>query len=390
MKRPWFWAAPALLAAAGYGQTESALSREGRYWVQTVTGTVRMEGTARLRVSNRGALGLQGEERADIAYSLKKRARVSNESMARQALSRVSLKTGQQGGWTTVAASFPAHNDLSADLTLRVPRKLLEVELDSEGGSVEAFDLAGTLKAETGGGRIHIDRVQGEVAIRTGGGEVQLGKIGKSVRCASGGGTITAESIGGEAGFNTGGGEIYVKEALGAVRASTGGGNIRVERAGGPVTAATGGGLIDIGQAGGQVAAESGGGSIKVRLARGVRCESGSGSIQLVSVFGSLRASTGAGSILAELVAGKPLEDSVLSTGSGDITVFIPSNLAVTIQAISDSPGLQKIISDFPEIQARVFSRAGRAEAQGALNGGGPVLKLAASDGAIYLRRQKH
>jgi hypothetical protein len=54
-------------------------------------------------------------------------------------------------------------------------------------------------------------------------------------------------------------------------------------------------------------------------------------------------------------VAGKPLEDSVLSTGSGDITVFIPSNLVVTIQAISTSPGLQKIISDFPEIQARVY-----------------------------------
>ena len=149
-------------------------------------------------------------------------------------------------------------------------------------------------------------------------------------------------------------------------------------------------GLIDVGQAGGQVAAESGGGSIKVRLAGGVLCEAGSGSIQLVSVFGSLRAATGAGSILAELAGGKPLEDSVLSTGSGDITVFIPSNLAVTIQAISDSPGLQKIISDFPEIQARIQSRAGRAEAQGALNGGGPVLKLAASDGTIYLRRQKH
>jgi len=388
MKRQWLWVVPALVAA-GYGQSESALTREGRYWVQTLTGTASLEATARLRVSNRGAVTVQGEERGDIAHSLKKRVRASSESSARQLLSRVGLKVGQQGGWTTLATSFPAQNDVSADLTLRVPRKLLEVELDSEGGSVEAFDLAGALKAETGGGRIHIDRIQGEVAIRTGGGEVQLGKIGRGVQCSSGGGSITAESIGGEASFNTGGGEIYVREAQGPVRASTGGGNIRVERAGGPVTAATGGGLIDVGQAGGQVAAESGAGSIKVRLARGVRCESGSGSIQLVSVFGSLRASTGAGSILAELVAGKPLEDSVLSTGSGDITVFIPSNLAVTIQAISDSPGLQRIISDFPEIQARVYSRAGRAEAQGALNGGGPVLKLAASDGAIYLRRQK-
>ncbi|MBM3747208.1 MAG: DUF4097 domain-containing protein [Acidobacteria bacterium] len=388
MKSSWLWIAPAL-AAAGWGQTESAVTREGRQWVQTLTGTVAVEGPGRLRVSTRGALRLQGEDRSDVAYTLTKRARVSSEATARQLLSRLGVKAGQHGGWTTLAASFPTNNYTQADVALRVPRRLLEVELDSEGGALEAFDLAGTLKAETGGGRIHIDRIKGDLTIRTGGGEVQLGTIGRTVRISSGGGSITAGSIGGEAGFTTGGGEVYVREALGAVRASTGGGNIRVERAAGPVTAATGGGLVEVGQAGGVVAAESGAGSIKVRLAQGCRCEAGSGSIHLVSVFGSLRATTGAGSILAELLAGKPLEDSLLSTGSGDITVFIPSNLAVTIQAIATSPGLQKIISDFPEIQAQVQSRGGRAEAQGALNGGGPVLRLAAADGTIYLRRHK-
>jgi hypothetical protein len=380
--------APALVAA-GYGQTESAITREGRSWVQTLTGSVALEGAARLRVSTRGALKLQGEERGDVAYTLKKRVRVSSESGARQELGRMGVKTSRQSGWTTLAATFPSSNHASADLWLKVPRKLLEVELDSEGGAVDAFDLDGALRAETGGGLIQIDRVQGELTIRTGGGDVHLGKIGRGVRCSSGGGSITAESIGGEAGFTTGGGEIYLREVQGAVRASTGGGNIRIERAGGAVTAATGGGLIEVAQAGGLVAAETGAGSIRVRLAKGVRCESGSGSIQLQAVFGSLRAATGMGSIIAELVAGKPLEDSVLSTASGDITVVIPSNFMVTIQAISNPPGLQKIISDFPEIQAGVHSHGGRAEAQGALNGGGPLLRLTASDGTIYLRRQK-
>ena len=392
MKWQWLWVVPALVAA-GYGQTESAITREGGSWVQTLTSVIPLEGTARLRVSTHGALKLQGEDRGDVAYTLNKRVWVATESSARQLLARMGVKGGRQGGWTTLAASFPsdsrAASNTSADLSLQVPRKLLEVELGSEGGAVEAFDLEGTLKAETGGGRIHIDRIKGELTIRTGGGEVLLGRIGRAVHCASGGGSITADYIGGEAGFSTGGGDISVGEALGPVRASTSGGNIRIGRAGGPVTAATGSGLVEVSQAGGLVAAESGAGSIKVRLAQGCRCESSTGSIQLHYVFGPLRAATGMGSIIAELVAGKPLEDSMLSTGSGDITVFIPSNLAVTIQAISDSPGLQRIISDFPEIQARVYSRAGRAEAQGALNGGGPVLKLAASDGTIYLRRQK-
>jgi DUF4097 and DUF4098 domain-containing protein YvlB len=388
MRLRWLWLAPAL-AVAGYGQTESAVSREGRYWVQAVTGSVALQGAERLRASTRGAFKLQGESRDDISYTLTKRVRAASEASAREALARWALKSSRQGAWATLVVSQPDAREASADLWLSVPRRLREVEVNSEGGAVEARDLDGALRAETGGGQVDIDRILGDLTVRTGGGEVRLGKIGRSVRISSGGGAITAASIGGEAGFTTGGGEIYVQEALGPVRASTGGGNIRVDRAAGPVTASTGGGLIDVLEAPGPVTAETGAGSIKVRAAKGAQCESGGGSIQLLGVFGSLRAATGMGSIIAELAIGKPLEDSVLSTAAGDITVFIPSNLAVTIQAISDSRGYQRIVSDFPEIRALVESRAGRAEAHGTLNGGGPMLKLTASGGTIYLRRQK-
>jgi hypothetical protein len=388
MKSSWLWLT-SVLVAAGYAQTESPLTREGRYWVQTVSGSASLQGSELLRVSTRGAVVLQGEPRADVAYTLKKRVRASSEASAREALSQCAVKTTRQGAWAALVVSVPNHPDISADLRLSVPRKLRDTELESEGGAVEARDLDGTLKADTGGGQIAMDGIGGDLTIRTGGGEVRLGKIGRTVRCTSGGGFISAESIGGEAGLNTGGGDIEIREALGPLRANTGGGNIRVERASGQVSASTGGGLIDVLQADGPVTAETGAGSIKVRAARGVRCESGAGAIQLYGVYGKLRAATGMGSILAELLAGKPLEDSVLSTGSGDITVFIPSNLAVTVQAINDSPGFEKIVSDFPEIRARIESLGARAEARGSLNGGGPLLRVTASGGTIYLRRQK-
>jgi hypothetical protein len=384
------WCLPPACLLAGWAQSDSPITREGTYWVQTITGSAQLQGSNSLRVSTRGAVTVQGEVRADIAYTLKKRVRASTQESARAALSGCVVKTSRQGPWGTLVVSFPSRrSELSAELRLSVPRTLREAEVESEGGGLEARDLEGGLKADTSGGAVLIDRIGGDLSVRTGGGEVRLGQIGRTVRCSSGGGSISVDSVGGEAGLNTGGGEIHIREARGPVRANTGGGNIRVDRGGGPVTASTGGGLIDVGQAEGPVAAETGAGSIKVRSAQGVRCESGAGAIQLLGAYGRLRAATGMGSILAELAAGKPLEDSVLSTASGDITVFIPSNLAVTIQALTDSPGFRRIISDFPEIRLEAGSRGARAEAQGSLNGGGPLLKLSVSEGTIYLRRQK-
>jgi hypothetical protein len=167
------------------------------------------------------------------------------------------------------------------------------------------------------------------------------------------------------------------------VHASTGGGSIRVNRAAAGVMAQTAGGTIQIWDAGGPVTAETSGGAIAVGSARGVRCESAAGSITLQKVQGALRASTAMGSVYAEVVRGARLEDSFLTSGRGDVTVFLPSNLAVTIRAENESGGNSRIVSDFPDIRIR------QALAEGALNGGGPLLRVATSGGTIYLRRQK-
>ena len=105
--------------------------------------------------------------------------------------------------------------------------------------------------------------------------------------------------------------------------------------------------------------ADNSGGSIQVGSATGVRVASAGGSIRLRGSSGSLRAVTDVGSILAELMSGVPLQDSILSTGAGDITVYIPSNLALTVKALNENGPAGRIVSEFSEIMVRQRSRSG-------------------------------
>ena len=178
----------------------------------------------------------------------------------------------------------------------------------------------------------------------------------------------------------------------GPVHASTGGGNIRIQRSAGEVFAHTAGGIIQVQQAGGLVTADTSGGPIQVTTAKGVHCESSAGAIRLRNIGGgALSATTAFGNILAELLAGTRIEDSVLSTSAGDITVFIASNIPLTVQARNASGGNgRRIVSDFPEIHVRTGGAdAVPLFAEGVLNGGGPVLRIYASGGTIYLRHWK-
>jgi hypothetical protein len=173
----------------------------------------------------------------------------------------------------------------------------------------------------------------------------------------------------------------------GAVRATTAGGGIRIGRAGATVTASTAGGTIDIGSARGAVSAKNQGGPIQIGGADSVRCETLGGAIRLSKVSGSLNAWTGVGNIIANLVPGASISESSLSTGGGDITVFIPANLSLTIRAENGSSGSIKTIvsDDFPGIAVRTVGRV--AVAEGKVHGGGPLLKLSATGGTIFIKK---
>lgn len=373
-------------------QTKSPITREGPYWVETVTGEFRLNSAAMLRVTTVGNISLHGGSPGKITYALKKRVRAGSESEAQGALRDLNLKLMNGRAGTHLNLSLSRRRIYSAELSLTAPRNLDRIVLETRGGSVHATDFDGELSADTSAGRIELDHLRSNVTAKTGGGEISAGRVNGTLHCYSGGGMIRVNATGQDAWLNTAGGDIFVRDASAPIHLATGGGNIRVDRAAGEIFARTVAGVIEVGQARGLVTAETSGGAIQVNSARGVRCESTAGTIRLRNMEGTVRAMTAQGSILAQLMAGHRLDDSILSTVLGDITVSLPSNIPVTIQARNESAGSRRgIVSDFREIRVRNASldSADPVIAEGALNGGGPVLRILTSNGIIFLRRQK-
>ncbi len=163
---------------------------------------------------------------------------------------------------------------------------------------------------------------------------------------------------------------------------NTAGGAIHIGSAGGNVTAGSGGGSITVGKAGGQVTVHEMAGPVEVGAAAGIRCESGSGGVHVSNIAGPMRVTTALGSIVASLMSGAGFRDSMLETGNGDVTVLIPSNLGVTIRAETERG---RVVSDFPIAQRSVGMEV---RAEGSVNGGGPMLRIAGAGGTIFIKRQ--
>lgn len=359
------------------------LTREGDYWVRTETGKLGSFGVLRVRM--RGPVTVRGTATSPH-FVLKTRVRARNENEARRLLEELHVRNQtlrDAAVFTLVCSERPrAAADLEVYTSSRTP-----VWIETQSGDVQVYDVAADVSVKTGAGLIQMDRIGGEVAARTEGGEIRLGTIAGGVRCYSGGGSIEATRSGGESSLETAGGNVLLGESAGAVNASTAGGNIHIGRARSSVIARSAGGRIEVQQAAGVVMAGNSGGSIQVGPAQGVRLEATGGSIRLRGSSGALLAFSDVGSILAELIPGVRLQDSALSTGAGDITVYIPSDIPLTIRALNQSERLGRIVSEFPEILVRQALQESRMLAEGALNGGGPLLQLTSTGGTIYLRR---
>ena len=384
--------ATGLIAVIAGGQTTSAITREGGFWVQTVTQELPAGSGASLRVTSIGNVTVRGGMPGRITCVMKKRVRAGNEVEARRAFQELDLRFLKRGARLSLTA-LPLRNWMySPELSVSAPHNLNQIIVETRGGSVTANDFDGEVIADTSGGRIELDRLRANATVRTGGGEIRAGRVDGKLNCYSGGGTIHVNSTGQETWLNTEGGDIFVRDALAPLHLATGGGNIRVDRATGEIFAKTAAGVIEVGQADGLVTAETSGGAIQVNSARGVRCESTAGTIRLRNMEGAVRAMTAQGSILAQLMAGHRIDDSILSTVLGDITVSLPSNIPVTVQARNESAGSRRgIVSEFREIRVRNagWDSTEPMVAEGALNGGGPVLRIVTSNGIIFLRRER-
>ncbi len=376
------------LAPMMFGQAQNTpIESMGKgYWERSNGGDFALKPGASLKVVTVSNVVVRGDDvdRVHFEFHQKVRARSKEDAAVLMGALGVSAQTLAEGTILTVApaSALTVHTELE----VTVPKKLGQLIIENQFGSIEVLDVDSSVVADTVRGPIHMDRIQGSVVSRTGRGEIRLGVITGTVRCSSGGGPIFLERSGGEADCLTAGGNVVVGRVGGPLSVSTESGGIQVDSVNGPVRAHTMSGPVEIAQARGLVFADTQGGSIHVGQSEGVKAESAGGMIRLRNASGALSVATMMGDILAQLM-GPPASDSSLMTGSGDITLTIPSDMGLSIRALTGSGVKSRIVSDFPEIQVKSIGFLSPVTGQGSINGGGPLLHLDASGGRIFLKK---
>jgi TonB family protein len=312
------------------------------------------------------------------------------------------------GALPTVAGHSASGAQFWVQFEVTVPHGY-SVDVNTQAGDIETQDIGGTATLLTQGGNIHTGKIganglRGVAAgrpvakLETEGGHIQVLDVSGDINAFTAGGHIMAGNIAGDAVLRSGGGHIRAEQIGGHAELDTGGGNITVGKAGSVVNVRTGGGQIDFGEVRGSVRAQTGGGGIRVIYVSGpLEVESSAGSICLTRVAGSVRAATAGGTITAWINPDAPSDNgavhlagpSQLSSRDGDIVVFLPRNLAANVEAVVESGGPRGIDAD-PALGLTFDSPATPSgspfRAVGALNGGGPLLKLRTVAGKIRLQ----
>ena len=195
------------------------------------------------------------------------------------------------------------------------------------------------------------------------------------------GGAIAVSDLAGKVGADTSGGGLKFTRLHGPLVGDTSGGGIRVVDCEGEIKIETSGGGIELAGGGGSLHGESSGGGVKVKDFRGpVSVESSGGGITLENVSGKLRAETSGGPINAVLPSPIPGDVSLESSGGG-VSVQVPGDAAFNLDAEASGGGVS---CDLP---ITIQGKKKHDELKGAVNGGGPILKLESSGGGIHVRK---
>jgi TonB family protein len=279
------------------------------------------------------------------------------------------------------------------------------LEVSTGLGDIETADIGGRVSLVTQGGNVTTGRVgmlglpvardRTTVKIETQGGHITLKDVAGDVDAYTAGGHIVAGTINGNAKLRTGGGHIRAARIKGSAHLETDGGNIAVGEASSFVTVRTAGGQIDLGEVHGSVHAENGGGGIRVISVAGpMEVATNGGSICLTRVANRVHAETGEGTITAWINPDESEKAQVvrlpgpsqLASHTGDIVVYLPRNIAMTIDATVENGGPGRIQAD-PNLPLTMQGAPnGPVHMMAYLNGGGAPLKLHTMAGKIQLQ----
>ncbi len=375
------------------GADAGRVYRDGSEWVEELKGDIPAARAVRIR-SSVGDVNVRGGNQDNVTYVLRKRVRKGSEASARRDFENFRLNVSKRGDtiYFEGNSSSDSMSHFSADFNINVPRAVESIKIETLGGGVAVNNVAGKVEAETAGGDLQMDGIGGGLRASTMGGNIDVGNITSDVSLRDAGGNITIRSASGAIEAQTFGGNIEVGTGGRSIQVQTAGGNITVKKSAGALHAITAGGSIDIGEVGGTAVLDTAGGNIRLGSARGkVLAKTMSGGIRLTRLWQGVQAKTAAGCIEAEFRSEhQPFAESNLETMSGDIIVYLPASLPVTVRAAVDVADGHAIRSDFKELKiSGEGSEYGPRElyAEGSLNAGGPMLRMHTTVGDIEIHR---
>jgi hypothetical protein len=387
-----------LLAIVASGQTRTTAPGHAapgllpnQKWIEETHGSIPDSSSLHVKVEG-GSIRVVGGPQEEITYSVRIRTRGQGAAqISQRRLHEVSL-VSRDGMVSLTVKPKPLNSPrFVGEILLRVPQHLHSLNLQTSGGDISVDGFNGRVDLRTGGGRVQLDHMGGDVTVETGGDDIEVGEVAGDTSFRTGGGRISVRSAGGAMRASSGGGNIFVDAGLRTAVLESAAGDIQMNLCGGQLKVSTGGGNVVLGTVHGSAEITTSGGNIHLHSATGfVHAQTRAGGIELDGVPAA-SAETEVGAITARFTTTpSPPRDSRLRTSVGDISIYLPENMAVTVRASVDMSMGQRISSDFPELQPA--SQGDRWDSQpqtleGKLNGGGPLLLLNTGNGKIVIHR---
>lgn len=368
---------------------QAKVYRDGNSWVEEITGTLPVTRDVHV-TTDLGSVQVQGGS-PRITYLVRKRSYAPTEKDARKQFEQMRITAARNGDTDLIQGRIVgrAMMRFGAEFLLQVPRDLNVVHVETRGGSLAFTSIAANIVASTGAGLIKLDDLAGPVKIVSGGGNIEGGNLGNDFSVTSGAADVRVANVGGQTQVNLGGGRVYIGSSH-ASTIQTGAGSIQIQKCMGDLHATSGGGNLYLGDVEGSVTAQTQGGSVRLASATGpVSVTTGGGSVELFRVGRGAQVETGAGPIMVEFIGNRSVTNSFLHTASGDVNVCFSPNQGVSVHAQSDMASGQGVLTDFPGLS--VTWQGGQymprsVWVEGAINGGGPLLRIRTTIGQISLR----
>ena len=303
-----------------------------------------------------GEIDVQSTEDDTVSVRIQRAAQIKANRRAAEILKNLDVQIAHEASDVKIEAKFTGNakrwqkrkNDLDVQFDIRVPRHY-NLDLQTASDDISVVNVTGDVNVETFNARLRLQEITGCIDAVTSIGNIDL------------------KGFNGDAVLQTKGGNITLAAGFGDVKAKTSGGNIQAVHVTGAVNGQTSGGNVTLRECKGGADLKTAGGSIEVEN------------------DGPVLAKTSGGSIRCQLQKASISEDLLLDleTMGGSINVSLVPDIAATVKATVLGGS---VTTEFP-VTVEASGTVKPDQLQGAINGGGPLLKLRSVGGNISLRK---